>query len=96
MKIYLTALVKCKPGNTAELKGYLQQLVAGSTQEEACLQYELYQSTDDDTQFIFHETWASQEGLDLHGQQPHIKTFIAQASPILDGGLTIYKTDRVV
>jgi quinol monooxygenase YgiN len=96
MKIYLTALVKCKPGNTAELKGYLQQLVAGSTQEEACLQYELYQSTDDDTQFIFHETWASREGLDLHGQQPHIKTFIAQASPILDGGLIIYKTDRVV
>lgn len=96
MKIYLTALVKCKPGYTEELKDYLQQLVAGSTQEEACLQYELYQSTDDDTQFIFHETWASKEGLDQHNQRPHIKTFVAQASPILDGALTIYKTNRVV
>jgi quinol monooxygenase YgiN len=95
MKVYLTALVKCKPGNTDELKGYLEQLVAASTKEEACLQYELYQSTDNDTQFIFHETWASQEGLDVHNQQPHIKKFVAQASPILDGGVTIYKTDRV-
>ncbi|WP_295717766.1 putative quinol monooxygenase [Mucilaginibacter sp.] len=95
MKIYLTALVKSKPGFTEEIKGYLDALVAGSIKEEACLQYELYQSTEDETQFIFHETWASQEGLDIHAKQPHIKLFIEQVSPILDGKLTIYKTDRV-
>jgi quinol monooxygenase YgiN len=95
MKVYLTALVKCKPGNTDELKGYLELLVAASNKEEACLQYELYQSTDDDTQFIFHETWASQEGLDVHEQQPHIKTFIEQVKEIIDGTIVIYKTEKV-
>jgi quinol monooxygenase YgiN len=87
--------VKCKPGYTDEIKGYLHTLVVESTKEEACLQYELYQSTEDETQFIFHETWASQEGLDVHAKQPHIRLFIEQVSPILDGELTIYKTDRI-
>ncbi|WP_345209994.1 putative quinol monooxygenase [Mucilaginibacter gynuensis] len=94
MSIYLTALVKCKPGTTAQMKGYLQQLVAASTQEAACLQYELYQSTEDETQFIFHETWADQPGLDLHNGQPHLQTFKQQIADIIDGTVTVYKTDR--
>jgi quinol monooxygenase YgiN len=96
MKIYLTALLKCKPGTTAQMKSYLEALVAASNKEEACEQYELYQSTgDDDTQFIFHETWASQQGLDLHGQQPHITLFKQQIADVIDGPLVIYKTERV-
>lgn len=95
MKIYLTALVKCKAGTTAQMKEFLDKLVAASRQEEACLQYELYQSTTDETQFIFHETWASQEGLDQHVKQEHFQLFSGQITDIINGPLGIYKTDKV-
>lgn len=95
MKIYLTALVKCKAGTTAQMKKFLDKLVAASLKEEACLQYELYQSTTDENQFIFHETWATQEGLDQHVKQEHFQLFSKQIPDILDGPLSIYKTDRV-
>lgn len=95
MKIYITALVKCKAGATAQMKVILDELVTTSQQEEACLQYELYQSTTDETQFVFHETWASQEGLDQHVKQEHFQLFKQQITDIIDGPLAVYKTDRV-
>jgi len=95
MKIYLTALIKSKADSTEEMKGYLLELLAASTQETACLQYELHQSTEDESQFIFHEIWASQEGLDLHNVQPHIQHFSQQAGPIMDGPVKIIKTTKI-
>jgi len=94
MKVYLTALIKAQPGTAEEMKSYLLDLVAASTQEEACLQYELHYAADEN-QFIFHETWASQPGLDEHNQQPHIKKFIEVAGPIMDGPVIIYKTEKL-
>jgi quinol monooxygenase YgiN len=46
------------------MKTFLDKLVVASRQEEACLQYELYQSTTDE-------------------------------AAIIDGPLTVYKTDRL-
>ncbi|PWK66337.1 quinol monooxygenase YgiN [Mucilaginibacter oryzae] len=95
MKIYLTALLKCKPGYAAQIKPILEQLVANSVQEAACLQYELYQDNDNENQFIFHETWQDAAGLEQHTQQPHYLQFGKQAGEMLDGGVTVYKTQRV-
>lgn len=89
MKVYLTAFVKAKPDAVNELSAALQQLVIYSKQEPACIQYDLHQGTDDPTVFIFHETWESQEGLDIHNQQPYLEAFPSQ---LVDGGVTIYKT----
>jgi quinol monooxygenase YgiN len=77
------------------MKGFLQQLVITSTKEAACLQYELYQSSEDENVFVFHETWVNQQGLDLHNQQPHLQLFGKQAADIMDGPVIIYKADRV-
>lgn len=96
MSVYLTALLKAKPGAAEELKGLLNTLVEASTQEPACLQYELYQSTTDEHQFIFHETWADEDGLTLHNGQPHLQIFKEQATAILDGDIVIHKIKRIV
>jgi quinol monooxygenase YgiN len=77
------------------MKDLLQQLVIASTKETACLQYELYQSAEDENLFIFHETWANQHGLDLHNQQPHLQSFGKQGADIMDGPVIIHKADRV-
>ncbi len=95
MEIYLTALIKSKSGAADEMKGYLLELLDASTQEAACIQYELHQSSEESTQFIFHETWASQKGLDLHNQQPHVQKFSAAAGPIMEGPVAIIKTIKI-
>jgi quinol monooxygenase YgiN len=95
MHIYLTAILKSKPGNASVLKDYLKELVIASRKEEACLQYDLHQLTEDENIFIFHEIWADQKGLDLHNSQVHLQHFAQQAGEILDGPVVIYKTDKV-
>ena len=95
MKVYLTAILKSKPGSVEALKPLLFNLVAQSTQEEACLQYELYQSAEDENMFIFHETWFDQAGLDVHNSGEGINTFVTAAGPILDGPIIIYKTNKI-
>ncbi|GEP50164.1 lipoprotein [Flavobacterium noncentrifugens] len=95
MIVYLTAVVKSKPGKSELLKSLLFELVSHSIKENACLQYELHQSSDDENVFIFHEEWASTEGLALHNSQPHLKAFVEKSAGILDGGFNIYKTNKI-
>jgi len=95
MSVFLTAIIKSKTGQSAAMKELLQELVAGSKTEVACLQYDLHQSTETPEVFIFHEEWVSQEGLDLHNHQPHIQKFVQNSADIIDGTTVIYKTERV-
>ena len=92
MNINLTVLIKSKPTHSATLAVLLHNLVANSTKEEACIQYELHQSTEDEDIFILHEIWKDQQGLDLHNQEPHLIAFGKAAAGLLDSPATIYKT----
>ncbi|SEI37084.1 Quinol monooxygenase YgiN [Dyadobacter koreensis] len=95
MSIFLTAFVKSKPGNSEALKKQLLNLVAHSTKEEACLQYDLHQSQEDPNVFIFHEEWESQAGLDIHNASPYIIAFVALAPELIEGSISIYKTEKI-
>lgn len=95
MIVYLTAKMKSKPGQSELLKSLLFELVSHSVQENACLQYELHQSSDDENVFIFHEEWSGEAGLTLHNSQPHLKAFVEKSAGILDGGINIYKTNKI-
>ena len=95
MSIYLTAIVKSKPGNSEALKELLLILVENSKKEEACLQYDLHQSQNEPDFFIFHEEWESQAGLDLHNTQPHIVHFVAASAHLIEGQISIYQTNKI-
>ena len=95
MSIYLTALIKSKPGQAEVLKQHLLELVSHSTQEAACLQYDLHQVDTDPDTYIFHEEWSDAEGLALHNAQPHIQAFINNTNDLRDGDIIIYKTQPV-
>ena len=95
MSIYLTAILQCKPTHSETFKVLLKQLEFDSNQEEACLKYELHQSIEDENTFIFLEIWQDQEGLDLHNQQPHLKSFQVNVADIIAGPAIIYKTQIV-
>lgn len=95
MSIYLTVVIKSKPGTAGQLKTLLLELAKESRAEQACLQYDLHQSVADPNTFIFHEEWINQEGLDLHNTQTHIKTFGEASGEILEGKPQIYITEKL-
>lgn len=94
MKVYLIAIVKAKPQKTEALKKVLQQMVINSRKEEACLQYDLLQSSEDENIFIFNEIWANQTGLDRHNDQPYLKAFQTESKEIIDE-VIIYKNQKI-
>ena len=95
MKIYLTVILKAKEGNSAALKSALQNMVVHSRKEKACLQYDLFQASDDENTFIFQEIWENQAGLDLHDEQPYIKEFREKHLSLTDGNALFYKNNKI-
>lgn len=95
MKVYLTATLQSKPGQAEALKVLLNELVNASTQEAACIQYELFQDTANENLFFFHETWQDGAGIALHNTQPHLQVFGQQAAHILDGPVKVYTTQKL-
>lgn len=90
MSIYFTAILKSKKESIQDLKSILDNMVLNTRKEEACEKYELQQSLDDETVFIFHEIWKSKEGLDAHNQQPYIQEFVEKVPDLLENPAEIY------
>lgn len=88
MSIYLTVIVKAKPEYQQEIKILLSGLPELSRKEDACIQYDVHQSIDDENLFILNEEWESLDGLSLHNEQSYSKEFFAsfdklQEQPII-------------
>jgi quinol monooxygenase YgiN len=58
---------------------------APTRKEKGCICYNLHQSTDDETKFIFYEQWASQAALDEHMQTDHFKAMQTATEGKLEG-----------
>lgn len=95
MPINLTVILKSKPENTETLKSLLLDLVQKSTQEAACIQYDLHQNIEEPNTFIFHEIWENQNGLDIHNQQSYTQSFFEKAKSLLQEAPILYKTDKL-
>lgn len=88
MSIYLTVIVKAKPEHHQEIKTLLYSLPELSKKEEACIEYDVHQSIDDENTFILNEKWETLEGISLHNEQAYSKEFFAsfdklQENPII-------------
>ena len=95
MQINLTAIIKALPEKAAEMKAILLELVEGSTEEAACIQYDLHQSAAEPNVFIFHEIWQDAESLDQHNKTPHLLKFIEASKPLLLEAPGIYLTNKL-
>ena len=77
MSIYLTVIVKAMPEHHQEIKILLYNLPELSKKEEACLEYDVHQSIDDESNFIINEKWESLDGVPprrqrRYRQRPHL------------------------
>ena len=90
--IILVAELQAKTGQEQAVKQALVAMVEPTRKEEGCLCYNLHESKDDKTQFMFYEQWASQAALDAHAKTPHMKAMQKGIAGRLEkGGATGYQ-----
>jgi quinol monooxygenase YgiN len=79
----VVAQVKAKVEFVEAVKRECLALVEPSRADKGCLNYDLYQSTEDATVFIFYENWESLKDLERHLESPHALAFDEKTSGML-------------
>lgn len=80
--LYLTARLKVKDGKVEELKSAALAIVEPSRAEEGCITYNVHQSLEDETVFIWRESWKSKADLDEHFEMDYVKNFFGVVNEI--------------
>jgi quinol monooxygenase YgiN len=81
-KIVLVARLKVKAEMVETAKKAALDLVLPSRAEAGCVNYDVHQAIDDETVFVWHETWKSKAALDEHFEMPEFKAFFAMVGEI--------------
>ncbi len=76
--LYLTAKLKVKSDKVEELKQAALAILADSRAEEGCVSYNVHQSIEDETVFIWRECWKSKVDLDVHFQKDYVVNFFSK------------------
>lgn len=80
--LYLTARLKVQSDKVEELKKAALAIVADSLNEADCISYNVHQSIEDDSVFIWRECWKSKADLDEHFEKDYFKTFFEVANAV--------------
>lgn len=89
---YMTAA----PGKTDELRAALEGLIAPTTAEDGCVNYDLHEAVEAPGTFFFYENWESGAHLDAHLATPHLVQLAERIPELLDEkGLTITRLRRI-
>ena len=73
--IVLIARLKVKADKIEELKTAALAIVADSRNEAGNINYDIHQSIEDETVFLWHETWVSKAAIDEHFATPFFGEF---------------------
>ncbi len=82
-KLTVVARIRAKPGLEEKVKAELLALVAPTRSEPGCINYDLHQSLDDESLFLFYENWVSRKDLDDHLKTPHLEAFLGKTEELL-------------
>ncbi len=89
--VTVIAHARAKPGKESEAREILLALLAPTRSESGCINYDLHQSVDDPSFFVFYENWINAEALDAHSRSEHIMRFRKMGSDVLVGPPVISK-----
>jgi len=64
----------------AQMIEVAQKVAAASREEAGCIEYRVFEDTEQPNRFVFVEEWADEEALQKHFRTPHIAEFM-QAVP---------------
>ena len=94
-KVSVIAQAKARRGMEKTLRTKLLSLVEPTRAETGCIIYDLYQTRDDTTHFMFYECWESKDDLERHLQKPHIKNFMETADELLAVPFTVSLWEKI-
>lgn len=95
-QLTLVATIRAKKEKVEHLRQALLSLMDKTRAEEGSMTYHLYVDREDAQNFIFHETWASEELWKKHMDSSHIKGFFAGADELLDCEPTMVRLERSI
>lgn len=90
-QLTLIAKLRAKPGMESRVRETFGALRTPTHKEEGCVYYEMHQSLENPSEFVFYENWASAAHLDAHMKTPHFLAAIKIAPEILDGPIELSK-----
>ena len=73
--IVLIARLKVKKDSVEAAKQAALAIVEPSRDEAGCINYDFHQLLDDESVFVWHETWKDREAIDAHGSSAHFNEF---------------------
>jgi quinol monooxygenase YgiN len=82
-KLTVIARVRAKAEALDTVKQECLTLVPVSRAEAGCLNYDLHQSLEDPTLFVFYENWMSRAALEQHLEAPHSLRFDERTNGLL-------------
>jgi quinol monooxygenase YgiN len=92
-KVTVVARIRAKKGMEEKVKQELLALVGPTRSEKGCINYDLHQSIENKSLFMFYENWVSKSDLDKHLEMPHMKSHMEKAGEILaePGEITLWE-----
>jgi len=93
--IVLMARLKVKPDSIESAKRAALSIISDSRAEDGCLNYDFHQAIDDETVFIWHETWKNKAAIEAHGASEHFKNFSRSIKDWVEEPLQITLTRMV-
>jgi quinol monooxygenase YgiN len=74
--IVVVARVRTDPAKRDALVRVGQAVAEASRQESGCINYRLYEDTEQENEFVFVEEWESDEALQRHFATSHVRDFM--------------------
>ena len=93
--VTVTAHIKAKKGLEEKLKEELISLVEPTRSEAGCISYDLYRDQENQSIFMFYESWKSKGDLEQHLQKSYLKNFMEKADELLAEPVTISLWEKV-
>ncbi|MGP4068345.1 putative quinol monooxygenase [Halobacillus sp. B29] len=82
-EIAITAVFKPKDGHKDALLDELEKVKKASRKEEGCIQYDLHQSIESNTIFLY-EVWKDSGAVQNHIETVHYKTYRENTEDLLE------------
>ncbi len=81
--------VDVKPGRLPEFLAAIQDNAACAVRDEpGCFGFDVLQSTEYETKFVFYEVYRNQDALAAHRQTPHFKRYFERTQDLFAGPLS--------
>ena len=82
-EVTVVVRIKAKAGSEDRVRQELRNILAPTRVEKGCINFDMHQSPDDESLFLFHENWESEDDLNRHLEAPHIRRWLGLADELL-------------